>query len=210
MSLVTKKAPIFKAGAVINGEEIVTDFSLEQYIGKKEVIFFFYPKDFTFVCPTEILAFQEKLKEFEKRNVAIVGCSTDTEETHLAWLNTPKNQGGIKGVTYPLIADVSKTISDSFGVLAGEYSYNEHAQLTFEGVPIALRGTFLIDKQGIVRHETINFFPLGRNIDEFIRTVDAWQHVEKYGEVCPANWEDGEKAMKATRDSVIDYLSNEK
>lgn len=210
MSLVTKKAPIFKAGAVINGEEIVTDFSLEQYIGKKEVIFFFYPKDFTFVCPTEILAFQEKLKEFEKRNVAVVGCSTDTEETHLAWLNTPKNQGGIKGVTYPLIADVSKTISDSFGVLAGEYSYNEHAQLTFEGVPIALRGTFLIDKQGIVRHETINFFPLGRNIDEFIRTVDAWQHVEKYGEVCPANWEDGEKAMKATRDSVIDYLSNEK
>lgn len=210
MSLVTKKAPIFKAGAVINGEEIVTDFSLEQYIGKKEVIFFFYPKDFTFVCPTEILAFQEKLKEFEKRNVAVVGCSTDTEETHLAWLNTPKNQGGIKGVTYPLIADVSKTISDSFGVLAGEYSYNEHAQLTFEGTPIALRGTFLIDKQGIVRHETINFFPLGRNIDEFIRTVDAWQHVEKYGEVCPANWEDGEKAMKATRDSVIDYLSNEK
>ena len=160
MSLVTKKAPIFKAGAVINGEEIVTDFSLEQYIGKKEVIFFFYPKDFTFVCPTEILAFQEKLKEFEKRNVAVVGCSTDTEETHLAWLNTPKNQGGIKGVTYPLIADVSKTISDSFGVLAGEYSYNEHAQLTFEGTPIALRGTFLIDKQGIVRHETINFFPL--------------------------------------------------
>lgn len=210
MSLVTKKAPIFKAGAVINGEEIVTDFSLEQYIGKKEVVFFFYPKDFTFVCPTEILAFQEKLKEFEKRNVAVVGCSTDTEETHLAWLNTPKNQGGIKGVTYPLIADVSKTISDSFGVLAGEYSYNEHAQLTFEGTPIALRGTFLIDKQGIVRHETINFFPLGRNIDEFIRTVDAWQHIEKYGEVCPANWEDGEKAMKATRDSVIDYLSNEK
>jgi peroxiredoxin (alkyl hydroperoxide reductase subunit C) len=121
MSLVGKKAPLFKAPAVINGDEIVEDFSLEQYLGKKEVIFFFYPKDFTFVCPTEILAFQEKLAEFEKRNVAIVGASTDTEETHLAWLNTPKDQGGIQGVTYPIVADVSKTIATNYGILGGDW-----------------------------------------------------------------------------------------
>lgn len=208
MSLVGKKAPLFSAGAVINGEEIVENFSLGQFIGKKDVVFFFYPKDFTFVCPTEILAFQEKLAEFEKRGVAVIGASTDTEETHLAWLMTPKANGGIEGVTYPLVADVAKTIAHNFGVLAGEWNYNEEGQLTFEGAPIAYRGTFLIDKQGIVRHETINDFPLGRNIDEMIRLVDALHHVEKYGEVCPANWEEGKEAMTASRDGVANYLSN--
>ncbi|RZS94853.1 peroxiredoxin [Cecembia calidifontis] len=208
MSLVGKKAPLFSAGAVINGEEIVENFSLEQFIGKKDVVFFFYPKDFTFVCPTEILAFQEKLAEFEKRGVAVIGASTDTEETHLAWLMTPKSNGGIEGVTYPLVADVAKTIAHNYGVLAGEWNYNEEGQLTFEGAPIAYRGTFLIDKQGIVRHETINDFPLGRNIDEMIRLVDALHHVEKYGEVCPANWEEGKEAMTASREGVANYLSN--
>ncbi|MEN7546357.1 peroxiredoxin [Rapidithrix thailandica] len=207
MSLVNKPAPKFVAPAVINGEEIVSDFSLEQYLGKKEVIFFFYPKDFTFVCPTEILAFQEKLAEFEKRNVAVVGCSTDTEETHLAWLNVPKNQGGIEGVTYPLVADVSKSIAYNFGVLGGDYDYNEEGELVFEGAPIALRGTFLIDKNGIVKHQVVNDFPLGRNIDDALRVVDALQHVEKHGEVCPANWEEGKDAMQATREGVADYLS---
>ncbi|MGY6742020.1 MAG: redoxin domain-containing protein [Cecembia sp.] len=207
MSLVGKKAPLFSAGAVINGEEIVENFSLEQYIGKKEVIFFFYPKDFTFVCPTEIIAFQEKLTEFEKRGVAVVGASTDTEETHLAWLMTSKDNGGIEGVTYPLVADVAKTIAHNFGVLAGEWNYNEEGQLTFEGAPIAYRGTFLIDKEGVVRHETINDFPLGRNIDEMIRLVDALHHVEKFGEVCPANWEEGKEAMAATREGVASYLA---
>lgn len=208
MSLVGKKAPLFSAGAVINGEEIVENFSLEQFIGKKDVVFFFYPKDFTFVCPTEILAFQEKLAEFEKRGVAVIGASTDTEETHLAWLMTPKANGGIEGVTYPLVADVAKTIAHNFGVLAGEWNYNEEGQLTFEGAPIAYRGSFLIDKQGVVRHETINDFPLGRNIDEMIRLVDALHHVEKYGEVCPANWEEGKEAMSASREGVATYLAN--
>ncbi|UXP32967.1 peroxiredoxin [Reichenbachiella agarivorans] len=208
MSLVGKKAPIFNAPAVINGEEIVESFSLDQYIGKKEVIFFFYPKDFTFVCPTEILAFQEKLAEFEKRGVAIVGASTDTEESHLAWLSTPKNKGGIEGVTYPIVADTSKTIASNFGVLAGDWDYNEDGNLSFNGLPIAYRGTFLIDKTGTVRQETINDLPLGRNIDEMIRLVDALQYVEKHGEVCPANWEEGKEAMKATKAGVAEYLSN--
>ena len=207
MSLVGKKAPLFTAPAVINGEEIVGDFSLDQYLGKKEVVFFFYPKDFTFVCPTEILAFQEKLAEFEKRGVAVVGASTDTEETHLAWLLTDKNKGGIAGVTYPLVADTAKTIAHNYGVLAGDWDYDEEGNLSFNGLPIAFRGTFLIDKEGTVRHETINDLPLGRNIDEMIRLVDALQYVEKHGEVCPANWEEGKDAMSATREGVADYLS---
>ncbi len=208
MSLVGRKAPAFSAPAVINGEEIVEGFSLDQYLGKKDVVFFFYPKDFTFVCPTEILAFQEKLAEFEKRNVAVVGVSTDTEETHLAWLMTAKDQGGIEGVTYPLVADTAKTIASNFGVLAGDWNYNEAGELIFEGAPIAYRGTFLIDKEGTVRQETINDLPLGRNIDEMIRLVDALQHVQKYGEVCPANWEEGKDAMEATKEGVADYLAN--
>jgi len=208
MTLVGKKAPLFSTGAVVNGDEIVEGFSLDQYLGKKEVVFFFYPKDFTFVCPTEILAFQAKLAEFEKRGVAVVGASTDTEETHLAWLMTPKNKGGIEGVTYPLVADTSKTIATNYGVLGGEYSYNEEGELEFEGNAIAFRGTFLIDKDGVVRQETINDLPLGRNIDEMIRLVDALQHVEKFGEVCPANWEEGKEAMEATKESVSNYLAN--
>ncbi|MDO1445889.1 peroxiredoxin [Rhodocytophaga aerolata] len=208
MSLVGKKAPAFSAPAVINGEELVEDFSLDQYLGKKEVIFFFYPKDFTFVCPTEILAFQEKLAEFEKRNVAVVGCSTDTENSHWAWLQTPKDRGGIQGVTYPLVADVAKTISSNFGVLAGHYDYNEDGDMVFHGTPVAYRGTFLIDKAGVVRHCVINDLPLGRNIDEAIRMVDALQYVEKHGEVCPANWEEGKDAMKATNEGVASYLAS--
>ncbi|WMJ74785.1 peroxiredoxin [Cytophagaceae bacterium ABcell3] len=208
MTLVGKKAPSFIAPAAINGEECVEDFSLEQYLGKKEVVFFFYPKDFTFVCPTEILKFQELLPEFEKRNVAVVGCSTDTENSHLAWLATPKDQGGIEGVTYPIVADVAKTIATNYGVLAGDWDYNEEGQLVFQGTPVALRGTFLIDKHGIVRHETINDLPLGRNVDETLRMVDVLQHHEKHGEVCPANWEEGEEAMEATKESVSKYLAS--
>ncbi|RLD22310.1 MAG: peroxiredoxin, partial [Bacteroidetes bacterium] len=151
MTLVTRKAPAFNAPAVINGNEIVDSFSLEQYIGKKEVMFFFYPKDFTYVCPTEILAFQEKLAEFEKRGVAVIGASTDTPEVHLAWLNTPRNNGGIEGVNYPLVADVSKTIAYNYGVLQGDWDYNEENELNFAGAGVALRGTFFIDKDGIVK-----------------------------------------------------------
>ncbi len=198
---------MFEAPAVINGKEVVASFSLDQYLGKKEVVFFFYPKDFTFVCPTEILAFQAKLPEFEKRGVAVVGASTDTEETHLAWLMTDKKKGGISGTTYPIVADTSKTIAKNYGVLAGDWDYDEEGNISFEGLPIAFRGTFLIDKQGTVRHETVNDLPLGRNIDEMIRLVDALQYVEKHGEVCPANWEDGKDAMQATQEGVASYLS---
>lgn len=208
MSLVGKKAPKISAGAVINGEEIVENFSLDQYLGKKNVILFFYPKDFTFVCPTEIHAFQEKLAEFEQRDTIVIGCSTDTEETHLAWLSTPKDNGGIEGVTYPLIGDASKIISMNYGVLGGTYQFNnENNTWSFNGIPVAYRGTFLIDKEGIVRHASVNDLPLGRNIDEYLRLVDAQIHVEEYGEVCPANWEDGEEAMVATKEGVSNYLS---
>ncbi|AFD05383.1 peroxiredoxin [Solitalea canadensis] len=205
--LVGKKAPKFVAPAVINGEEIVEDFSLDQYIGKKHVLFFFYPKDFTFVCPTELHAFQEKLAEFEKRNVAVVACSTDTEQSHWGWLQLPKKQGGIEGVTYPIVADTAKTISTNYGVLAGEYQYNDEGYLTANGPMIAYRGLFLIDKEGVVRHQIVNDLPLGRNVDEAIRMVDALQYFEEKGEVCPANWKQGEKAMDATFTGVAEYFS---
>jgi len=206
-TLVGKKAPLFKAKAVVNGSEIIVDFSLEQYIGKKDVVFFFYPLDFTFVCPTELLAFQEKIEEFEKRNVAVVACSIDSEFSHWAWLQTDLNKGGIKGVKYPIVADLSKTISENFGVLAGEYDYDEDGKAIFNGAPVAYRGLFLIDKQGIVRHSLINDLPLGRNVDEALRMVDALQHFEEHGEVCPANWNEGKDAMKPSQEGVAEYLS---
>ena len=206
-SLIGKKAPVFKADAVVNGGEFIENFSLEQYIGKKEVVFFFYPLDFTFVCPTELLAFQAKLHEFEKRNVAVVGCSIDSKFSHWAWLNTDKNNGGIKGVTYPIVADLTKTIAENYGVLAGEYDYDEEGNSIFVGNPVAYRGSFLIDKSGIIRHCVINDLPLGRSVDETLRMLDALQFVEQNGEVCPANWKEGEEAMTASSEGVANYLS---
>ncbi len=205
--LVGKKAPSFSAGAVINGGEIVSDFSLDQYVGKNPVVFFFYPKDFTFVCPSELHAFQSKLAEFEARGVKVVACSTDTEESHWGWLQVPKNKGGIQGITYPIVADTSKTISEAFGVLAGEYEYDMEGTLTATGPMIAYRGLFLIDKNGVVMHQLVNNFPLGRNVDEALRMVDALQFFEENGEVCPANWQKGEMGMKASFDGVAEYLS---
>lgn len=205
--LVGKKAPDFSAMAVVNGNEFVENFSLKQYIGKKEVVFFFYPLDFTFVCPTEIIAFQEKMDEFEKRNIAVVGCSVDSEHTHWAWLNTELKDGGIKGVKYPLVSDLSKTITTNYGILAGEYDYDEENDVeVFDGAAVAYRGLFLIDKEGVVRHQVVNDLPLGRSIDEAIRMVDALQYFEKHGEVCPANWKPGEEAMSASHEGVADYL----
>ncbi len=206
-TIVGKKAPAFKAAAVINGVEIVEDFSLEQYKGKNEVVFFFYPKDFTFVCPTEIIAFQERMADFEKRGVKVVACSTDSEFSHFAWLNTEKNNGGIKGVKYPIVADLDKTIADKYGVLAGEYTYNEEGELLFIGDPVAYRGLFLIDKEGVVRHAVINDMPLGRSVDEALRMVDALQYHEKHGEVCPANWSEGKDALEASTKGIASYLS---
>lgn len=205
--LVGKKAPSFSAGAVVNGGEIVNDFSLDQYIGKNAVVFFFYPKDFTFVCPSELHAFQSKLHEFEARGVKVVACSTDTEESHWGWLQVPKSKGGIQGITYPIVADTSKIISEAFGVLAGEYEYDMDGTLTATGPMIAYRGLFLIDKNGVVMHQLVNNFPLGRNVDEALRMVDALQFFEENGEVCPANWQKGEAGMKASFDGVAEYLS---
>lgn len=206
--LVGKKAPLFETVAVVNGGDFVERFSLEQYIGKKHVIFFFYPLDFTFVCPTELIAFQDKLAEFEKRNVAVVGCSTDSKYSHWAWLRTERKNGGIKGVTYPIVADLSKTIATNYDVLAGEYIYDEDGTIEFDGKAQAFRGLFLIDKQGIVRHQVVNDMPLGRSIDEALRMVDALQFFEENGEVCPADWHKGDKAMKETAESVAEYLSH--
>ena len=206
--LVGKKAPLFEADAVINGGEFAEKFSLNQYIGKKYVIFFFYPLDFTFVCPTEIIAFQNKIEEFEKRDVAVIGCSIDSKFSHWAWLNTEQKDGGIKGVKFPLVSDLSKTIAENYDVLAGEYDYDEDNDLSvFDGEPTAYRGLFLIDKQGVVRHQVVNDMPLGRNVDEAIRMVDALQYFEEHGEVCPANWKPGEDAMEPSATGVASYLS---
>lgn len=206
-TLIGKKAPAINATAVVDGNKIVSNFTLSQYEGSKYVVLFFYPMDFTFVCPTELHAFQEKMGEFEARGVQVVGCSVDSEYSHLAWLSQPKNKGGIEGVKYPIIADSSKTISENYGVLGGEYMADENDELMYEGKPVAYRGLFLIDKSGIVRHMVINDLPLGRNVDEVIRMVDALQHFEEYGEVCPANWAKGKDAMNATDAGVSEYLS---
>ncbi|MEJ6777427.1 MAG: peroxiredoxin [Crocinitomicaceae bacterium] len=204
--LVGKKAPSFKAAAVVNGGEIVQDYSLDQFIGKNHVLLFFYPKDFTFVCPSELHAFQAKLAEFEARGVKVVAASTDTEESHWAWLQVTKDKGGIQGVTYPIVADTSKTISDAYGVLAGDYDYDMDGNMIANGPMIAYRGLFLIDKEGTVMHELVNMFPLGRNVDEALRMVDALQFFEENGEVCPANWHKGDEGMTASFDGVADYL----
>ena len=205
--LVGRKAPAFTAKAVINGEEIVDDFSLKQYLGKKHVILFFYPKDFTFVCPTELHAFQEKLAEFDKRNTAVVACSTDTEQSHWGWLQLPKDKGGIAGITYPIVADTNKTISANFDVLNGKYFYDENDEMQATDELIAYRSLFLIDKDGIVKHQLVNDIPLGRNIDEALRVIDALQFYETKGEVCPANWSQGKEGMKDTHDGVASYLA---
>jgi peroxiredoxin 2/4 len=207
MALVGKKAPSFTAAAVVNGGEIVSDFSLDQYIGKNPVLFFFYPKDFTFVCPSELHAFQNKLAEFESKGVKVVACSTDTEESHWGWLQVPKNKGGIQGVTYPIVADTNKTIADAYDVLVGDYDYDMNGNMIASGPMIAYRGLFLIDKEGTVQHMLMNNLPLGRNVDEALRMVDAMQFTEENGEVCPANWAKGEEGMTASFDGVADYLA---
>jgi len=204
--LVGKKAPGFSAQAVINGGEIVNNFTLEQFKGKY-VVLFFYPKDFTFVCPTELFAFQEKLEEFKSRNVEVVAVSTDTEQSHWGWLQMPKNAGGIQGVKYPLVADTNKTISMNYDVLAGDFDWNEEGEMIATGELIAYRGLFLIDKEGIVKHQLVNDLPLGRNVDEAIRMVDALQFNEKHGEACPANWNKEKQGLKTTHEGIAEYLS---
>tara|TARA_B100001971_G_C18268024_1_gene596388 strand:- start:71043 stop:71633 length:591 start_codon:yes stop_codon:yes gene_type:complete len=190
-TLVTRPAPNFKATAVMaNGD--FQEVQLSDYKGKM-VVLYFYPLDFTFVCPTEIIAFHKKYNEFKERGVELLGVSIDSQFSHFAWRNTPVEQGGIGEIDYPLIADVSKNIARDYGVL-----FNEE---------VALRALFLIDKEGVVRHSTINDLPLGRNVDEALRVVDALQFHEEHGEVCPANWKKGEEAMSATKEGVSSYLA---
>lgn len=206
--LVGKQAPKFKSEAVINGNEIVDNFSLAQYKGNNYVVFFFYPADFTFVCPTEIIAFQNRIKEFEDRNVQVVGCSVDSAFSHWKWLQTEQKDGGIKGVKYPIVSDLSKTISENYEVLAGEYDINEQGQSVFHGIPQSYRGLFLIDKEGVIRHQVVNDMPLGRSVDETLRMVDALEFYEENGQVCPADWKKGDEALAETQESIANYLSN--
>jgi peroxiredoxin (alkyl hydroperoxide reductase subunit C) len=190
-TLVTQEAPDFTAKAVFP-DGTIADLTLSSYRGKY-VLLFFYPMDFTFVCPSEIIAFDRKLKEFQARNTSVIGVSVDSEYTHFAWRQTPVDKGGIGPVGYPLVSDLTKNIARSYGVLLND--------------AVALRGLFLIDAHGVVRHALVNDLPLGRSVEEALRMVDALQFHEEHGEVCPANWKQGEKGMKPTADGVADYLA---
>jgi peroxiredoxin (alkyl hydroperoxide reductase subunit C) len=194
-TLLRKEAPDFTAQAVMPDNSFA-DLKLSSYRGKY-VILFFYPLDFTFVCPSEIIAFDAALAKFEAKDAAVIGVSVDSQYTHLAWKNTPRNQGGIGPIRYPLVADLDKSISRDYGVLIE----------SGEDAGVALRGLFLIDKKGIIRHALINDLPLGRNVDEALRILDALRFHEEHGDVCPANWREGEEAMKATAEGVIEYLA---
>lgn len=191
--LVNKQAPDFTAPTVLPNNEIVEEWSFLQETKGQYRVLFFWPLDFTFVCPSEIVAFDNRLAEFEKRNTAVVGCSIDSHFTHLAWKSTGVNQGGIGQVQFPMVADLSKSIARDYDVLVDE--------------SIALRGTFLIDRDGVVQHQLINNLPLGRNVDEAIRMVDALQFHESHGEVCPAGWQSGQEGMKESPDGVAEYLA---
>ncbi|MBI72554.1 MAG: peroxidase [Candidatus Marinimicrobia bacterium] len=208
--IVTKPAPEFKTQAVMPDNSI-QEVKLSDYKGKK-VVLFFYPLDFTFVCPTELLAFDKRLSEFESRGVQVLGCSVDSRWSHLAWKNTDVNKGGIGNVQYPILQDLDKSIARSFDVLVGStpatvYTQDTEVDTTVGG-GVALRASFLIDEEGIVRHAVINDLPLGRNIDEMVRMVDALTHHQKHGEVCPAGWKDGDNAMEESPDGVSSYLSD--
>jgi alkyl hydroperoxide reductase subunit AhpC len=210
MALVGKNFPNFEVDAMDEMGETFKINVFDQAVSKgKKVLLFWYPKDFTFVCPTEILAFQEALGEFEKRNTIIIGASVDTAEVHFAWLNTPKDNGGIEGVTFPLLADTNRNLSAQLGILdVVSESYDEETgNVMIDGSYVTYRATYLIDEEGRIFHESINDMPLGRNVAEYLRLIDAFTHVQEKGEVCPANWEEGKDAMDATRDGVASYLS---
>lgn len=193
MTLVGKQAPDFKAKAVV-GQVIIDDYTLSQHRGKF-VVLLFYPLNFTFVCPTELHAFQAKLEEFEQREAQLIGCSVDSAYCHFAWLNTSKKKGGIQGVTYPLVSDLNKEIARDYEVLVPHKG-------------IAYRGLFLIDRDGLVRHQMVNDLPLGRSVDEALRVLDALIYFEKFGEVCPANWRQGSTSMQPTQEGLERYFAS--
>ncbi len=209
MSLVGKKFPNIAVDAISEmGDNLKINIFEEATNNKKKVLLFWYPKDFTFVCPTELHAFQAALPEFKKRNTIVIGASCDTNEVHFAWLNTPKNNGGIEGVTYPILADTNRNLSNILGILDVEStSYSDETDsIIIEGSNVTYRATFLIDEDGKIFHESVNDMPLGRNVNEYLRLVDAYTHVQTKGEVCPANWEEGKEAMNADRNSTAAYL----
>lgn len=209
MSLVGKKFPNITVDAISEmGDNLRINVLEEAVNNNKKVLLFWYPKDFTFVCPTELHAFQAALGEFEKRNTMVIGASCDTNEVHFAWLNTPKNNGGIEGVTYPLLADTTRNLSKALDILDAEEVYDEESNdILVEGSNVTYRATYLIDETGKIFHESVNDMPLGRNVNEYLRLVDAYTHVQTKGEVCPANWEEGKEAMGADRLSTAAYLS---
>jgi len=209
MSLVGKKFPNITVDAIsYMGDNLRINVLEEATKNNKKVLLFWYPKDFTFVCPTELHAFQEALPEFEKRNTIVIGASVDTNEVHFAWLNTPKADGGIEGVTYPILADTTRNLSKTLGILDAEEVYSEELDdMLLEGSNVTYRATYLIDETGKIFHESVNDMPLGRNIKEYLRLIDAYTHVQTHGEVCPANWEEGKEAMSADRKSTAEYLA---
>lgn len=210
MSLVGKKFPNIAVDAISEmGDNLKINIFEEAVNNKKKVLLFWYPKDFTFVCPTELHAFQAALGEFEKRNTTVIGASCDTNEVHFAWLNTAKDNGGIEGVTYPLLADTNRNLSNILGILDIEStSYSDDTDsVIIEGSNVTYRATYLVDEDGKIFHESVNDMPLGRNVNEYIRLIDAYTHVQTKGEVCPANWEEGKEAMTADRKGVASYLA---
>jgi peroxiredoxin (alkyl hydroperoxide reductase subunit C) len=211
MSIVGKKFPNIEVKAM---NEMGDDFNLnileEATSKKKKVLLFWYPKDFTFVCPTELHAFQASLDEFEKRNTLVIGASCDTAEVHFAWLNTAKDNGGIEGITYPLVADSNRNLSSILGILdSTNERYDENTDtIQMDGDNVSYRATYLIDEEGTVFHEGVNHMPLGRNVNEFLRLIDAYKHVQEKGEVCPANWEEGKDAMAPNARGTAEYLAS--
>ncbi len=211
MTFVGKKFPNLNVDAMNDmGDTFKLNVLEEAQKNNKKILLFWYPKDFTFVCPTELHAFQEALKEFEDRNTVVIGASCDTPEVHFAWLNTAKDNGGIEGVTYPILADSNRNLASTLGILdITNEKYNEETGVvTVEGDNVTYRATYLIDEEGTVFHEGVNHMPVGRNVAEFLRLIDAYTHVQKNGEVCPANWEEGKEAMNANRDGVASYLAS--
>ncbi|WCM43050.1 peroxiredoxin [Flavobacterium sp. CBA20B-1] len=210
MALVGKQFPNITVDAISEmGDDLRINVLEEATKNNKKVLLFWYPKDFTFVCPTELHAFQAALPEFEKRNTMVIGASCDTNEVHFAWLNTAKDNGGIEGVTYPLLADTTRNLSSVLGILdVTSEMYNEELDsVQIEGSNVTFRATYLIDETGKIFHESVNDMPLGRNVNEYLRLIDAYSHVQTHGEVCPANWESGKEAMNANRNSTAEYLA---
>ena len=211
MTAVGKKFPNLTVNAINEmGDTFPLNVLDKSVSEKKKILLFWYPKDFTFVCPTELHAFQEALGEFEKRNTLIIGASCDTAEVHFAWLNTPKDGGGIEGITYSLLADSNRNLANILGILdeTNERVDEETGAVLVDGDSVPYRATYLIDEEGMVFHEGVNHMPIGRNVSEYLRIIDAFTHIKEKGEVCPANWEEGKDAMNANRDGVLSYLSS--